>query len=63
MRCVEGWEVWCEGEMWEDRERRVHVGSLPPNWFACSSIFSLSSQAQAGQTVEVLQLQVKSSHN
>ena len=55
--------MWCEGEMWEDRERRVHVGSNPPNWFACSSIFSLSSQAQAGQTVEVLQLQVKSSHN
>lgn len=50
--------------MWEDRERRVHVGSLPPNWFACSSNFSLSPQAQVGQTVEVLQIQVKkSSHN
>ena len=33
-------------------------------WFACSSIFSLSPQAQAGQTVEMLQIQVKkSSHN
>lgn len=26
VRCVEGWEMWCDGEMWKDRERRGSCG-------------------------------------